>query len=111
MAITATIIITHWSVSINYSALTPCCLQVTVKDLFGTDVNNRGGRGNNIAHDLKVEHSNLYNKTSIKNLGPNVTEKALQQCLWQAILIKVSTAYTDLVNTPAAQLKVESTCK
>jgi len=50
-----------------------------VKGLFGTDVNNRGGRGNNIAHDLKVKHSNLYNKTSIRNLGPNVTEKAVQR--------------------------------
>lgn len=29
----------------------------------------------------------------------------VQQCLWQAVLIKVSTVYVDLVNTPAAQLK------
>ena len=47
--------------------------------IWNRSVNNRGGRGNNIAHDLEVEHSNLYNKTSIKNLGPNVTEKAVQR--------------------------------
>lgn len=29
----------------------------------------------------------------------------VQQCLWQVILIKVSTVYVDLVNTQAAQLK------
>lgn len=42
-------------------------------------VNNRAGRGNNIPHDLEVEHSNLFNKQGIKNLGPNVTEKAVQR--------------------------------
>lgn len=47
--------------------------------IWNRSVNNRGGRGNNIAHDLEVEHSNLYNKTGIKNLGPNVTEKAVQR--------------------------------
>lgn len=46
--------------------------------VWNRSVNNKGGRGNNIAHDLEVEHSNLYNKGGIRNLGPNVTEKAVQ---------------------------------
>lgn len=29
----------------------------------------------------------------------------VQQCLWQVILIKVSTVYVDLVNTQTPQLK------
>ena len=47
--------------------------------IWNRSVNNKGGRGNNIAHDLEVEHSNLYNKGGIRNLGPNVTEKAVQR--------------------------------
>ena len=41
-------------------------------------MNNRGGRGNNIPHDLEVEHSNGLNKEGIKNFGPNILEKAVQ---------------------------------
>ena len=42
-------------------------------------VNNKGGRGKNIPLDLEVEHSNLLNKAAIRNLGANVTEKAVQR--------------------------------
>ena len=44
-------------------------------------MNNRGGRGNNIPHDLEVEHSNRFNfnKEGIKNVGPNISEKAVQR--------------------------------
>ena len=41
--------------------------------------NNRGGRGNNIPHDLEVEHSNRFSKEGIKNVGPNISEKAVQR--------------------------------
>lgn len=42
-------------------------------------VNSKGGRGKNIPLDLEVEHSNLFNKAAIRNLGANVTEKAVQR--------------------------------
>ena len=42
-------------------------------------MNNRGGRGNNIPHDLEVEHSNRFNKEGIKNAGPSLSEKAVQR--------------------------------
>ena len=45
-------------------------------------VNNKGGRGKNIPLDLEVEHSNLFNKAVIRNLGANVTEKAVQRILF-----------------------------
>lgn len=47
--------------------------------VWNRTVNSRGGRGNNIAHDLEVEHSNRFIKGAIKNLGPNVTEKSVQR--------------------------------
>lgn len=47
--------------------------------VWNRTVNNRGGRGNNIPHDLEVEHSNRFNKEGIKNAGPNLSEKAVQR--------------------------------
>lgn len=47
--------------------------------VWNRSVNNRGGRGNNTPHDLEVEHSNLFNKGAIRNLGPNVTDKAVER--------------------------------
>lgn len=47
--------------------------------VWNRSVNNRGGRGNNIPHDLEVGHSNLFNKGAVKNLGPNVTDKAVER--------------------------------
>ena len=38
-------------------------------------MDNRGGRDNNIPHDLEVEHSNRFNKEGIKNVGPNTSER------------------------------------
>lgn len=42
-------------------------------------VNNHAKIGTNIALDLDVEHSNNYIKGAIKNLGPNVSEKAVSR--------------------------------
>ena len=47
--------------------------------VWNRSVNNKGGRGKNIPLDLEVEHSNLFNKAAIRNLGANVTEKAVQR--------------------------------
>ena len=47
--------------------------------VWNRTVNNRGGRGNNIPHDLEVEHSNRFSKEGIKNVGPNISEKAVQR--------------------------------
>ena len=45
--------------------------------MWNRGVNNHGGPGRNIPHDLEVEHSNNYNKQGIGNLGVNVNEKAV----------------------------------
>lgn len=45
--------------------------------VWNRSVNTNGGRGRNIALDLDVEHSNRFLKQAIKNLVPNVTEKAV----------------------------------
>ncbi len=42
-------------------------------------VNNAGGHGKNIALDLNVEHSNNYVKQAIKNVGPNLTDHAVNR--------------------------------
>ncbi|XP_074619605.1 uncharacterized protein LOC141878531 [Acropora palmata] len=47
--------------------------------VWNRSVNNKGGRGKNIPLDLEVEHSNLFNKAAVRNLGANVTEKAVQR--------------------------------
>ena len=46
--------------------------------VWNRSVNTRGGHGNNIPAGLKVEHSNKFIKSAIKNLGPNITEKAVK---------------------------------
>ena len=42
-------------------------------------VNTRGGMGMNIPCDLHTEHVNKLVKLIIQNMGPNLTEKALQR--------------------------------
>lgn len=42
-------------------------------------VNTFGGTGRNVPLDLDMEHSNRFLKQAIKNLGPNVTEKAVKR--------------------------------
>ena len=49
------------------------------KFVCNRSVNNKGGRGNNIPDDLEVEHSNCYVKGGARNLGANLTEKAVQR--------------------------------
>lgn len=45
--------------------------------VWNRGVNNHGGRGLNIPHDLEVEHSNNYVKQGIGNLGVNLNEKSV----------------------------------
>lgn len=45
--------------------------------VWNRTVNNHGGLGKNISHDLEVEHSNNFNKQGYGNLGVNLTEKAV----------------------------------
>ncbi|KAK3744046.1 hypothetical protein QZH41_011928 [Actinostola sp. cb2023] len=47
--------------------------------IWNRGVNTSGGKDTNIPLDLDVEHSNRFIKEAIKNLGPNVTEKAVQR--------------------------------
>lgn len=47
--------------------------------IWNRSVNNSGVIGKNIPLDLDVEHSNNYLKQAMKNLGPNLTEKAVSR--------------------------------
>ena len=47
--------------------------------VWNRTVNNHGGLGNNIPHDLEVEHSNNFNKQGYCNIGANLSEKALSR--------------------------------
>ena len=44
---------------------------------WNRSVNNTGKKGGNIPLDEDAEHSNNFTKQGIKNLGPNVTQKAV----------------------------------
>lgn len=44
--------------------------------IWNRTVNNKGGIGKNISMDLKLENINNFTKELLKNLGPNITEKA-----------------------------------
>jgi hypothetical protein len=47
--------------------------------IWNRSVNTFGGIGRNIALDIDMEHSNRFVKQSIKNIGPNLTEKAVSR--------------------------------
>ena len=46
---------------------------------WNRSVNNTGKKGGNIPLDEDTEHSNNFTKQGIKNLGPNVTKKAVSR--------------------------------
>lgn len=46
---------------------------------WNRSVNNTGRKGANIPLDEDTEHSNNFTKQGIKNLGPNLTERAVQR--------------------------------
>lgn len=58
--------------------------------IWNQRVKNKGGRDKNIPMDLEIEHSNLFNKVAIKNLGPNVTEKAVKITFSESGTIKMA---------------------
>ena len=45
--------------------------------IWNRTINNSGGHGKNISLDLNVEHSNNYIKQAVKNVRPNLTDKAV----------------------------------
>ena len=47
--------------------------------IWNRTINNKGGLGKNVALDLDIVHDNNYLKQAIKNLGPNVTPKAVMR--------------------------------
>ncbi|XP_068719963.1 uncharacterized protein [Montipora capricornis] len=47
--------------------------------VWNRTVNNHRGLGNNITHDLEVEHSNNFNKQGYWNIGANLSEKAVSR--------------------------------
>ena len=47
--------------------------------VWNRSVNNSGKKGTNIPLDEDTEHSNNFLKQGIRNLGPNVTENAVQR--------------------------------
>ena len=47
--------------------------------VWNRSINNQGGKGCNIPHDLEVEHSSRFIKGSAENVGPNLTERAVQR--------------------------------
>ena len=59
-----------------YSLLSP---RESERFVWNCSIDNQGGKGCNIPHDLEVEHSNRFLKSSAKNLGPNLTERAIQR--------------------------------
>lgn len=58
-------------------------------------VNNAGGHGNNIALDLNVEHSNNYIKQAVKNVGPNLTDQAVNRICHAEQGLKSLTTHID----------------
>ena len=59
-------------------------------------VNNTGEKGANIPLDEDTEHSNNFTKQGIKNLGPNLTEGAVQ---WLSHAEKSSRSILELDET------------
>ena len=59
-----------------YASLSP---RDSERFIWNRFVNNSGKRGSNKPLDEDTEHSNNFIKHGIKNLGPNVTEKAVQR--------------------------------
>lgn len=59
-----------------YGLLTP---RDSERFTWNRSVNNSCKIGRNIPLDLDVEHSNNFIKQAIRNLGPNVTEKAISR--------------------------------
>ena len=61
---------------------------------WNRSVNNTGKKGGNIPLDEDTEHSNNFTKQAIKNLGPNVTKKAVlrlsqAECSTRSILLNL----------------------
>lgn len=55
------------------------CRRDAERFVWNTSVNTFGGKGNNIALDLDMEHSNRFVKQAIRNLGPNITGMAVSR--------------------------------
>jgi len=62
---------------------------------WNRSVNTFGGMGKNIPLDLDMEHSNRFIKQAIKNLGPNITEKAVSRICQSEKDVRVLLAKVD----------------
>lgn len=68
--------------------------------VWNRTVNNKGGTGNNISMDIRMEHLICLIKELLKHLGPNITEKSAKRC-------SKSVAYVDqLINSVDKDLQV-----
>ena len=56
-----------------------CVIKKLQLFIWNRSVNNIGKKGTNIPLDEATEHSNNFIKQGIRNLGPNVTEKAVSR--------------------------------
>lgn len=70
--------------------------------VWNRTVNNKGGAGNNISMDIRMEHLINLIKELLKHLGPNITESAAKRCS------KAVGHVDQLVNSVDQDLLVES---
>lgn len=64
-------------------------------------VNNKGGAGNNISMDIRMEHLICLTKELLKHLGPNLTEAAAKRCS------KAVGHVSDLIDLVDEDLRIE----
>lgn len=64
-------------------------------------VNNKGGAGNNISMDIRMEHLICLTKELLKRLGPNLTEAAAKRCC------KAVGHVSDLIDLVDEDLRIE----
>ena len=70
-------------------------LRDSERSVSNRSVNTLGGKGKNVAMDLDMEHSNRFLKQAIKNLGPNVTENAVDRICRAEAATRMLTATID----------------
>ena len=63
--------------------------------IWNRTINNSGGHGKNISLDLNVEHSNNYIKQAVKNVRPNLSDKAVNRICYAEKGVKSLLAQID----------------
>ena len=89
----------------------PCACPIEAESLkWNRTVNNRGGPGNNISMDIRMEHLIHLTKELLKHLRPNITEDAAKRCSKSIGHVEqlINTIDKDLfVETPGGHHKVQ----